>query len=100
MCFQGHSSIEKGIGLNGAGAGHGGQGGKGPDHGGGMYYDSVTNPAEFGGPARAGVGSKDDAVGGGILTFTVDNSIIVNGKSSLVHIKTESSIRDSIYFFP
>ena len=66
--------------MNGAGAGHGGQGGKGPDHGGGMFYGSVTRPVEFGRPASAGIGSDYDAIGGGRLFFDVAKTFIIDGE--------------------
>ena len=78
------------MGLNGAGAGHGGQGGKGPEHGGGLYYSSVTHPRDFGRPARAEMGGVDDAIGGGVLEFQVENSFTINGQ--LINCRYKTSI--------
>ena len=69
-----------GVGQAGAGAGHGGQGGVSKTkRGGGLYYDSVTQPSM---PGSAAVNDVDvlKAHGGGMLKFEVTNIMHVDGE--------------------
>lgn len=69
----------RGVGRDGAGAGHGGQGGiSKTKRGGGLYYDSVTHPTMPG----SGALSATDALkahGGGMFKFEVASIMHVDG---------------------
>ena len=69
-----------GVGRDGAGAGHGGQGGVSKTkRGGGLYYDSVTRPAL---PGSGGLNNNGalKARGGGALKFEVTSIMHVDGE--------------------
>ena len=68
-----------GVGQAGAGAGHGGQGGVSKSkQGGGLYYDSVTQPSMPGSGALNGNALKSH--GGGMLKFEVASIMHVDGE--------------------
>jgi len=70
----------QGVGREGAGAGHGGQGGiSKTKRGGGLYYDSVTQPALPGSGALNNIGALK-ARGGGALKFEVTSIMHVDGE--------------------
>ena len=70
----------QGDGSDGAGAGHGGQGGiSKTKQGGGLYYDSVTRPTL---PGSGGLNNNGalTARGGGALKFEVTSIMHVDGE--------------------
>ena len=70
----------KGVGSDGAGAGHGGQGGVSKTkQGGGLYYDSVTRPA-LPGSGALNISGALKAHGGGALKFEVTSIMHVDGE--------------------
>lgn len=75
------------MGYNGAGAGHGGMGGRGiTTHHGGYFYGSVRAPQEAGSHAIFNPGFSPDRVvvtpGGGVIKITATTSATINGRSS------------------
>ena len=63
--------------MNGAGAGHGGMGGRGQSTtSGGMFYNLVTDPTE---PGSNGVSTHGKTIGGGVLTFEVSGTTTIDG---------------------
>ncbi|KAK3576663.1 hypothetical protein CHS0354_004948 [Potamilus streckersoni] len=72
-----------GVGVNGAGAGHGGQGGKGSyTNAGGMFYGHTTKPTDFGSNGRKsnlfGEGFIE-IYGGGVITMHINKSARIDG---------------------
>ena len=73
----------RGVGTRASGAGHGGQGGYGRVHGGGMYYSTVTKPLSYGSGAKRFMEDSDGEVvafGGGVLKFEVTGNMQVDGE--------------------
>ena len=77
-----HSNGGSGVGMNGAGAGHGGMGGKGQSTAsGGMFYNLVTDPTE---PGSNGKASGGETIGGGILDFEVSGTTTIDGNDHIL----------------
>ena len=67
--------------MDGAGAGHGGMGGKGENtNNGGLFYNYVTDPTE---PGSNGiyedVDNSEETIGGGVLNFDVSGTTTIDG---------------------
>ena len=74
-----------GVGKDGAGAGHGGMGGCGPEtDNGGMYYNLVVDPTE---PGSNGIfvdavaEISEETIGGGVLNFEVTGTTTIDGNT-------------------
>ena len=80
-----HVDGGSGVGKDGAGAGHGGMGGRGPNtENGGRYYNLVVDPTEPGSNGffvDAVAEISEETVGGGVLNFEVTGTTTIDGNA-------------------
>ena len=79
-----HTTGGPGVGLEGAGAGHGGMGGLGEEtDNGGMFHGLTTDPTDPGSNGKFEdilQNIEEETIGGGVLYFEVSKTTTIDGK--------------------
>ena len=84
--------------MDGAGAGHGGMGGRADNvNNGGMFYNLVTDPIE---PGSNGIFedivAPEETIGGGVLAFDVSGTTTIDGTFHCILSTLDSDRIDSL----